>query len=146
MGRLPSWVKRAPLGDIIRDNSGRVVDRVKGLGILDSYIPFCAFLSIVHSLIEEYYWRWYVFSRLTKVVQPRTAYILGAVGFAAHHYVIVWAFFPPTLAIFLGTCVGIGGAYWSWQFQRQKSLLGCWVSHCLVDVAILSVGYQLIHL
>ena len=84
-------------------------------------------------------------SREPRVARPSVAYILGALGFAAHHYVIVWCFFPPALAIFFGTAVGVGGAYWSWQFQRQKSLVGCWVSHFFVDVAILVIGYQLIH-
>ena len=133
-----------PLGDTVRLNSDAIRTRVDGLGVLEYYIPFAIFLALAHSLLEEYFWRWFVFGRLRNYCSIRTAHCLAAVAFALHHYVILSAFFPLWLTLFLGTCVGIGGLIWSLQYDHSKSLLGAWVSHALIDVAILFIGGILI--
>jgi hypothetical protein len=133
-----------PLGDYVRGFADTVRERTERLGVVDHYVLFGLFLAIAHSLIEEYYWRWYVFGRLVTVVPRGVAYGLASLAFAAHHYVILGCYFSPPGMILFGTCVGIGGAFWCWLFRRQNTLLGSWISHALVDAAILGVGHQLL--
>ena len=133
-----------PLGDIVNNNSGRIKDRVSGLGVIDYYIPFCLFISLIHSLIEEYFWRWYVYGNLKKIFSIKVSHILAAIAFSLHHFVILGAFFPLTVTIFFGICVGIGGLVWSLQYEKYKNLTGSWVSHIIVDLCILGIGYFVI--
>jgi hypothetical protein len=134
------------LGDYVRLHSETIRGKVREMGLLIPYryLLFGVFVSLLHSLLEEYYWRWFVFGRLSKISRPAIAYGLAGFAFAAHHYVVLSCYFPALVTALFGTCVGIGGGFWCWLYRKQESLVGCWISHLWVDVAIFYVGYKLI--
>ncbi|HPA46621.1 MAG TPA: CPBP family intramembrane metalloprotease [bacterium] len=133
-----------PLGDYVRLHADTIHAKVEEIGVLEHYILFGIFVSMIHSFLEEYYWRWFVFGSLDRLVKPLPAYFLANLAFAAHHYVILGCYFSFWGAFFFGTCVGLGGALWCWMYRKQNSLAGIWLSHTLVDLAIFSIGYNLI--
>lgn len=133
-----------PIGATVRDSASAVTDRAEDLGFIEHYILFAVFVSLIHSLLEEFYWRWFVYGQLRERVSPRWAHPLAALSFAAHHLVVTMQFFPAPLAVFLALCVAVGGLIWSWMYEKHGGLLGCWVSHLIVDVLLMAVGYQLI--
>jgi len=135
-----------PIGDYAHRFSDDVTTKVAETGIAEpsSYVVFCIFMAGLHSLIEEFFWRWYVFGRLMKVVGRGTAYLTASFAFAAHHYVVLGCYFSTVGTLIFGTCVALGGALWCWLYERQSTLVGSWISHALADAAIFYVGYQLI--
>ncbi len=124
--------------------------RAKILGFgLDSAWKYAAlglFYSLFHSLLEEYYWRWFVFGQLRRLVRVWPAILLSAAAFAAHHVVVLDKFFhdTPLLVALLSAAVAVGGVFWAWLYQRSGSLYGVWLSHLLVDAAIFLIGYDLV--
>ncbi|MDB4350982.1 CPBP family intramembrane metalloprotease, partial [Verrucomicrobia bacterium] len=99
----------------------------------------------LHSLLEEYYWRWFVFGNLHRFLNSKSlAYGVGALGFASHHIVVTTQFFDGPIGWIYGLTVGVAGAIWSWLMVRHQSLIGAWVSHIIVDITLMSVGYYLI--
>ena len=124
-----------------------VREKLKGFGIttLAAYAVLAVFYSLVHSLLEEYYWRWFVFGRLRNVVPLWGAVAISSVGFAAHHVLVLAKYFgwdsPATWLFSAG--VAVGGAVWALVYQQSKSLLGPWLSHLLVDAAIFAIGWDL---
>jgi membrane protease YdiL (CAAX protease family) len=117
-----------------------------GLTIPAAYLAFAAFLSIPHSLLEEYYWRWFVFGRLRSVVPAGWAVLLSAAAFAAHHVIVLERFLHgawEATALF-SACVALGGALWAWLYHRTGSLYAPWASHILVDCGIFFIGYDLV--
>jgi len=110
------------------------------------YIAFALFLSIPHSLLEEYYWRWFVFGQLRRVSPFRTALLLSSLGFMAHHVIVIHQFLQQgwLVTMFFSLCVAFGGGLWAWLYERDRSLYGPWVSHLLVDCGIMYIGYDLI--
>ena len=135
-----------PLGEVIRAGAGNIQTRVEGMGILDHFVWFALSLSVIHSLIEEVYWRHFVAGNLLKLVSPWKAHLLAGIGFSAHHIVVLSQFFPLGMAFFLGACVGIGGILWSVLMVHQRSLLGAWISHMVVDFGIMIIGARLMGL
>ncbi len=122
----------------------KVVDL--GIATFSRYLTVSVFYSLLHSALEEYYWRWFVYGQLRKFLHVRPAIWLAAVAFMAHHLILVgfytgWGW-PAGLPFALA--VAIGGAYWAWLYERSGSLLGPWLSHLLVDVAIFTAGWQLV--
>ena len=126
--------------------AGDVEVKVAQMGIAEPmrYIVFCTFLSCLHSLIEEFFWRWFVFGRLARIWPVWLAYLLGSLGFAGHHYVVLGCYFSVMGALVFGTFVGAGGVLWCWMLRRQGSLVGCWLSHALVDAAVFYIGYRIL--
>jgi membrane protease YdiL (CAAX protease family) len=111
------------------------------------YFLVVGFLSFVHSLLEEYYWRWFVFSSLRKRMNFGLATAVSAIFFAAYHVINLSAFFPGrlwTLVMPLSGCIAVGGAAWAWLYARTGSIYAPWLSHLLIDAAIFWVGYDLI--
>ncbi len=112
-----------------------------------TFLLLGAFISVVHSLFEEYYWRWFVFGWMRRHLPLAAAIVLSSLGFTLHHIVILGVYFPGafwTLALPFSLCVGVGGAVWAWIYDRSGSLYAPWVSHVIIDAAIMLVGYDLV--
>jgi membrane protease YdiL (CAAX protease family) len=101
--------------------------------------------ALVHSLFEEYYWRWFVFGNLKTLLRLPLAIAISSLGFAAHHVLVLANYFgwwsPWTYLCSLG--VATGGAIWAWLYHRHQTLFGPWISHGLVDAVIFVIGYEL---
>lgn len=108
------------------------------------YILFALFLSLLHSLLEEYYWRWFVFNGLQIKFSWTWAAIIGSAAFAGHHYFILSEFFPLWLTLILGTGVGVGGFIWCWIYKKTGSLWSVYLSHVCVDAALMGIGYVIL--
>jgi membrane protease YdiL (CAAX protease family) len=111
------------------------------------FLLLAAFYAVGHSLLEEYYWRWFVFGWLRRYVPLVAAIALSALGFMAHHVVLLGTYFPGkfwTLALPLSLAVAIGGAVWAWIYHYTGSLYAAWLSHAIVDAAIFAIGYALL--
>ena len=42
------------------------------------YLLLAVFYSAIHSLLEEYYWRWFVFGRLSQLCKLPTAIAISS--------------------------------------------------------------------
>jgi membrane protease YdiL (CAAX protease family) len=124
--------------------------KVAGFG-LDSpawFVALAVFLSMAHSFLEEYYWRWFVHGALRERLRSSTAISISSIAFAAHHVVVLHIYFPDrfwsaTLPFSLG--VAVGGASWAWLYDRTGSLAGPWVAHVLADAALMAIGFDLLY-
>ena len=117
-----------------------------GLNSLQMFVGTAIFYAACHSLMEEYYWRWFVFGQLKKHTRFSTAVAISSFGFMAHHVILLAVYLgwssPLTYAFSL--CIAIGGAGWAWMYHRFGSLYGAWLSHAIVDAGIFLVGYQMV--
>jgi membrane protease YdiL (CAAX protease family) len=111
------------------------------------FLLLAVFLSVIHSFLEEYYWRWFVFGELRKISAPPLAVLLSSLAFMGHHVIILSVYFPGrflTLAVPFSLCIAVGGAVWAIIYERSGSLVAPWISHMLVDAGIFVVGYNMI--
>jgi len=134
------------IGEYVRTYGGAVRSKVAELhlDVPVVYVLFTGAISLLHSLLEEYYWRWFVYGRLRELIRPSMAYWVAGMAFAAYHYVVLSLYFPALGTFAFGTLVGIGGVLWCWMLQRQQSIVGIWISHLLVDVGVFYIGYKLV--
>ena len=117
-----------------------------GINSFGKFLALGIFYSLVHSFLEEYYWRWFVFGLLREMTSFRKAILISSLGFMAHHVILLAVYFgwtSPLTWLFSGG-VAIGGAVWAWLYQHTGSLYSSWLSHLIVDAAIFSLGYLLV--
>lgn len=109
------------------------------------FIALSLFYSLIHSGLEEYYWRWFVYRAGRARWSVGIATLVSSLGFMSHHVLLLGVFFgwshPLTWICSAG--VAVGGAFWAWLYERSGQLLGSWLGHLLVDAAIFAVGYML---
>jgi len=124
-----------------------VRDRVQAFGV-DSpwkYVLLGAFYSLNHSMLEEYYFRWFLFGQLRRLIPLWPAILLSAVGFMMHHVLILGTYFEWSMlpTAFFSLCVAVGGVFWAWLYNRSGSIAGPCLSHLLVDAGIFIVGFDM---
>ncbi len=142
---LMMTLTQTPVGDVINSAAPAITRKTAEFGLINHFWLFAIFISVFHSLLEEYYWRWFVCGHLRTVVSKRAAHIVGAISFAAHHVVITTQFFPFGWGLFFGLAVGVGGAIFSILYERQKTLAGAWAAHMVVDFGIMWIGHGLLN-
>jgi membrane protease YdiL (CAAX protease family) len=133
---------------VFADAATKIHDRLALMGIdtLWKYVLLGVFYSLFHSLLEEYFWRWFAFGQLRRLLRLWPAILVAALAFMGHHIVILGEFFTdlPCVAWLFSSAVALGGVFWSWLYDRTGSLLGPWLSHLMIDAGIFWVGYELI--
>jgi membrane protease YdiL (CAAX protease family) len=126
----------------------KIHDKIMRFGIDSAwkYVLLGAFYSLIHSLLEEYYWRWFVFRQLRELVPLWSAVVVSALAFMGHHVIVLSEFFKeaPWLAWLLSSAVAVGGMFWAWLYERTGSIYSTWLSHLLIDAGIFWVGYDLV--
>jgi hypothetical protein len=137
---LPSGVLTGP--------AERIVQQIDSFGLasVGVFALTAVFYSVIHSGLEEYYWRWFVFGRASGLLRrPAAAAVLASVGFAAHHVVVLGGFFGygSIWTWVLSAAIAVGGAFWCAMAWRYGRLWGAWLSHALVDAAIFTIGYDI---
>jgi len=140
-----AWLKPAGYFD---EAAEQIEKKVVGFGVNGfwSYVALGAFYSLFHSFLEEYYWRWFVFGQLRRLVSLRAAILVSSVGFMAHHVLVLGVYFGwfSVATVLFSLAVAVGGAVWAWIYQRSDSLYTPWLSHLLVDAAIFAIGYDMV--
>ena len=135
--------------DLFADTPALVAGMLQKFGMTDlgRYLLFAVPFCLVHSLMEEYYWRWFVFGWLKRWVPLWPAIVLSSLAFMGHHVVVLNVYFPDrfwTATVPFSLAIAIGGAVWAVLYARSGSLLGPWISHLIVDIAIMAIGYDLV--
>jgi membrane protease YdiL (CAAX protease family) len=134
------------VGEIVKANSDNLVEKARGLGFATPgrFLMLAAFITLLHSAMEEYYWRWFVYGHLRQMVGHWPGHFIAALAFTGHHLVLMSVLFPLPLALFLSFLTGLGGLIWTLMYEWQGTVLGCWISHLVMDAFLMIVGYRLI--
>lgn len=118
-----------------------------GVDTPPTFAALAAFIVVAHSLLEEYYWRWFVFGRLRTLLPFWPAVVLSSLAFMSHHVIVLDAFFPGRFAaatLPFSLAIAVGGAVWAWLYARADSVWSPWLSHALVDAALFVIGWDLV--
>lgn len=108
------------------------------------FFIFASVMSLGNSLMEEYVWRWFVFSKFKLLLGVWPAIILSAFFFTVHHIVIMWNFGSLWL-VFLGS-IGLftGAIIWACLYNKYNSIWPGWICHVAADTAIMWITWWII--
>ena len=133
--------------DTVDTSRLQIVMMESGLNDPVRFWLFAAWLCFGNSLLEEFVFRWFVDSRLRILGLPFVvAMPISALIFTIHHVIVLSAFFDPRVVLIGSTGVFIGGLIWSATLRIGRSVIPGWISHALVDVAIILIGASILGL
>lgn len=133
---------------LLERTQSELLGRLQPMGIAtpSAFVVLTIFYSVVHSGLEEYYWRWFTFGLLAARLPYVAASLLANAAFALHHILLLGVYFgfgqSATWICAFG--VFVGGLVWQEIYRRYDSVYGAWLSHGLVDAGIFAVGFLLL--
>jgi membrane protease YdiL (CAAX protease family) len=124
----------------------RIAQKISTLKIREHFYFYAFLMSVVHSLLEEFYWRFFIFSAWKSALGNRAfsalPHFIAGLAFTLHHFTVTVFYFDLAFGLLLGLGVLGAGLIWTYIFEKERSLLGVWISHIIVDIALMSVGIR----
>lgn len=115
-----------------------------GISSPANFLIFASAMSLFNSLMEEYVWRWFVFTKFKVLFGAKPAIVLSAIFFTVHHVIImeslgsIWIVFLGSIGLFTG------GVIWAWLYNKYNSIWPGWICHVAADTAIMWIGWCII--
>lgn len=111
-----------------------------GIGTPARFALAALAISFGNSLLEEYFWRWFVYRHCETLVGARVAVPLAALLFTSHHVVTFCVLFGTSAGIAASIAVFIAGCVWSACYLRWRSIWPGWIVHVVADLAGVALG------
>ena len=74
----------------------------------------------------------------------KKAILLVALAFTGHHVIILVLYFGVLFGLLFSFGVLVGGAIWAYFYQKYDSILPSFISHAIVDAALMINGYDIL--
>jgi membrane protease YdiL (CAAX protease family) len=120
--------------------------RISDWGSVERYWAWAAAISIAHSLVEEIYWRSFLYARLERAMPPVPAALAAGALFSMHHGVMYASIFSADIALVFTLGTALAGAVWCRIYARGGGLPAAWISHALADAFLFAIGARFIGL
>lgn len=104
------------------------------------------YIILINSLLEEFFWRGFLFDEMSKIMRPWLASGFTGVAFAFHHLMFYYAWF--TTPVFLLVSAGLAGfaIIINMVFSRYQDLFSCWFIHMFADIAQIYIALRVFEL
>ncbi|MBC8202562.1 MAG: CPBP family intramembrane metalloprotease [Planctomycetes bacterium] len=130
-------------GLLIDPEAKATIDEL-GISTPAKFFIFASAMSLGNSLMEEYVWRWFVFSKFKILVGVWPAIVLSAFFFTVHHIVIVWNIGSLWLVVLSSFGLFSGAIIWGWLYNKYNSIWPAWICHVAADTAIMCIIWWII--
>ena len=125
----------APIAALLSENAG--VDR-------GNFLFVSLYISFVNSLLEEFFFRGFLFLNLRRRTNRAFAYLFSAALFAAYHVAMMTGWFSPLLFALAMVGLTAGGMMFNVLNERQGTVYNSWLVHMFANFAINTVGFILL--
>lgn len=126
------------LWKIIETATPFVMRKATSLGVAEHFILTALIVSFIHSMLEEYYWRWFLYG-------ASGASVFSAMAFSLHHFIVLDYYYDKATAFILTLLVFAGGLIFNALYERKKNIWGAWAAHVGADLLIFYVGHILLN-
>jgi len=106
-------------------------------------IFYGAYLTFINSLLEEFFFRGFIFLNLKNLCNKRIAYLSSSIAFSIYHisnfqnWLNIWVFLLAT------TCLFIGGMIFNYLDDKENTFLNSWFVHICAELAIVVFGLSI---
>ncbi len=109
----------------------------------DNFIYVALYISLVNSLLEEFFFRGFSFLALKEVAFAKYSYIFSALAFAAYHVAIMTGWFSPALFVLALAGLFCGGLIFNYLDDKSGNIYTSYLVHMFANFAINTVGFIL---
>jgi len=99
---------------------------------------FLLMMIVANALLEEIFWRGYIFSRLGKRAGLLMSVLISSFFYASYHFLTTVLLFRLSFAILFTAAILAAGVFWGLLRYKTQSLYGPVFSHLLADMGIMT--------
>jgi len=101
-----------------------------------TYLYVALIIIFVNPLLEEYFWRGFVFRVFDKYWKGYWTGIL----FALHHMIIIAQWFNWWQFLLVTIFLSLVGILFNWMYKQTDSIYASWFTHFIADLIIVIIG------
>lgn len=109
----------------------------------DNFLYVSIYISLINSLLEEFFFRGFSFFTLKGISSRKFAYIFSSFSFAIYHIAIMIGWFDITLFALTLAALFIGGMIFNYFNEKYENIYISWLIHMFANFAINTIGFIL---
>ncbi len=108
-----------------------------------NFIYVSIYISLINSLLEEFFFRGFAFLTLKNISSRKFAYIFSAGVFALYHVAMMIGWFSAPVFIIVMAGLFAGGLIFNYFNEKSGTVYPSWLIHMCANFAINTVGFIL---
>ena len=108
-----------------------------------NFIYVAIYISFINSLLEEFFFRGFLFLNLNKTMNSSLAYTISALAFSIYHVAILSNWFNPILFVVALVALFIGGLIFNRLNIKNENIYNSWLVHMFANFAINTIGLMM---
>lgn len=108
-----------------------------------NFLFVALYICFINSLLEEFFFRGFLFTNLKKTASRGLAYCFSALLFALYHVAMMVGWFQLPLLILVITGLIVGGMIFNFLNENQDTIYVSWLVHMFVNFSINTIGFLL---
>ena len=126
------------------DFSGIALTLSRNAGVTkDNFLYVSLYISFINSLLEEFFFRGFLFVNLKGTAGRSFAYLFSSGLFALYHVAMMIGWFSPALFLLVMAGLFIGGMILNTMNEKLGSVYPSWLTHMFANFAINTIGFML---
>ena len=122
----------------------KIIPLLAETGINSSNFWFvCFHVSLINSLVEEFFFRGYSFLLLKRSIKTSYAYLFSSLMFAIYHITIIYKWFSVPIFVCSILCLMLLGFVLNYLDEKNENIYNSWMSHMFVNFGINTIGLML---
>ncbi|MCM3782526.1 CPBP family intramembrane metalloprotease [Neobacillus mesonae] len=109
----------------------------------ENFVFVAIYISIVNSLLEEFFFRGFAFLTLKSLTGRKFAYLFSAGAFAVYHIAMMTSWFTIPLFILMIVSLFAAGLLFNWLNEKAGNIYASWMVHMCANLAINTIGFIL---
>ncbi len=123
------------------DLSGITKSLTSKIGVdKDNFLFVALYISLVNSLLEEFFFRGFAFTTLLKSSSRTFAYIFSALAFSLYHVSVMIGWFGLPLYSLILISLFAGGLIFNYAREKSGNIYIPWMIHMFANFAINGIG------
>lgn len=109
----------------------------------ENFLFVSLYISFVNSLLEELFFRGFLFLNLKHGTGRGAAYLVSSLLFSLYHVAMMVGWFGPLLFALILVGLVIGGGIFNFLNEKEQNIYPSWLVHMFANFAINTIGFIL---
>lgn len=113
----------------------------KNVGVSkNNFLRTAFYISLVNSLLEEFFFRGFMFANLSRISGRKFAYGISAFVFSVYHVAIMGSWFSPIIFALAMLGLFVGALIFNYLTEKGGNIYNSWLVHVMANLSINTVG------